>query len=123
MNEDVRVLLLEDEALIALEIEDGLAAAGFHQVVSVPSQASASAWLAENQPHVAILDLFLRDGESLPVIEELRRRAIPFVIHSGYDKPHDWHLGPYRNSIWLEKPCHMEDLVRAVQDQLSARCG
>jgi DNA-binding response OmpR family regulator len=63
------VLIVEDEFLVALELEDILTDAG-HKVIGIaPDQASVQA--LDHPPEVALVDLNLRDGPSGPSIAQL----------------------------------------------------
>ncbi|WP_051371497.1 response regulator [Mesorhizobium loti] len=60
----VSVVLLEDEPLIAIDIEDQLQSAGFNIVKVLSTCAEALEWLQDHSPDIAILDLerSLRSG-------------------------------------------------------------
>jgi CheY-like chemotaxis protein len=77
------VLIVEDEALIAMSIEIQLQDMGYKTLV-VSSIEAATAALAQRAIDLAILDYKLRDGEkTTPVAEALHERRIPFVVCSG----------------------------------------
>ena len=77
------VLIVEDEALIAMSIEIQLQDMGYRTLV-VSSIEAATAALAQRAIDLAILDYKLRDGEkTTPVAEALHERRIPFVVCSG----------------------------------------
>jgi DNA-binding NarL/FixJ family response regulator len=72
------VLIVEDEFLVALELEDILTDAG-HKVVGIaPDQASVHA--LDHPPQVALVDLNLRDGPSGPTIAQLLAEKFGTVI-------------------------------------------
>jgi len=75
-------LIVEDEAMIALDLEASLADAGF-EPITVASCAAALRWLEVVTPDVAILDVLLPDGSCESIAKELDERAVPFVVHSG----------------------------------------
>ncbi len=56
------VLLLEDEALIAVALQDDLEEAGYWVAGPFVSCASALAWLGDYRPDLAVLDTVLKDG-------------------------------------------------------------
>jgi two-component system, response regulator PdtaR len=68
-NSAANVLIVEDEFLVALQLEDILTDAGHRVVGIVPDQASVGA--LEQAPDVALVDLNLRDGPSGPTIAQL----------------------------------------------------
>ena len=83
----LRVLVVEDEMLIAVLIEEMLQGLGCH-VVGPVSRLDAALRLAHEEPlDAAILDVRIRGGQVYPVAEELLPRNIPFVLASGYG---DW---------------------------------
>jgi len=81
-QEKPRVLLVEDEALVAMMIQDTLAEFGF-QDVSTASGALAAA--RESHFDAAVLDINLGDGLVYTVAEILEKRGVPFVFITGYD--------------------------------------
>ena len=84
-----RVLVVEDEILIAIEIEDTLKALGC-EVVGLVGKLDEALELAVNAAiDAAILDVRIRGGDVFPVAEKLLERNIPFILSSGYG---DWAL-------------------------------
>jgi CheY-like chemotaxis protein len=79
-----RVLIVEDEVLVAMDLEDLLMDHGCEVVATVSTVAGAFAALGRCKPEIVILDLNLDGDTTLPVVEELNRRNIPFVVVSGY---------------------------------------
>jgi len=84
-----RVLVVEDETLIALEIESALEALGCKIIGPVSTLERALQVATETELDAAILDVSIRGGKIFPVAEQLRTRDIPFVLASGYG---DWAL-------------------------------
>src|SRR5215212_3909293 len=80
------VLVLEDEAIIALNLQDELQDAGFRIGGPFMACADALCWLDGNTPDVAVLDTMLKDGPCHDIAVELARRAVPFLIYSGHRK-------------------------------------
>ena len=80
----LRILVVEDEMLIAILIEVILQELGCH-VVGPVSRLDAAMRLAHEEPlDAAILDVRIRGGQVYSVAEELLARNIPFVLASGY---------------------------------------
>jgi CheY-like chemotaxis protein len=81
-----RVLLVEDEPIIAMAVEDMLGDLGC--VVAGPALSAAAAeHLARNEPlDAALLDINMGDGASFPIAAILRDRNIPFVFATGYGR-------------------------------------
>jgi DNA-binding response OmpR family regulator len=118
-SSNVSVLVLEDEALIALDVEYILQSAGFQDVITLSSRADAQQWLSDHTPHIAVIDPHLRDGMCIEVIQTLTERNVPFVVHSG-ERPeeaegeHGLHKG-----YWVAKPSRPEALVAAIKAGLA----
>jgi len=83
-HENLSLLLVEDQMLIAMDVEDMLAAKGILKVSTSGSANDALKKLKNFSPDVAVLDVNLGTGTSMPVAEELTRRDIPFVFATGY---------------------------------------
>ncbi|WP_108462836.1 response regulator [Devosia naphthalenivorans] len=110
-------LLLEDEPLIALDMEEMLGSAGF-DVKTVMSCEQANEWLAICRPDIVIVDIELRDGTSDEVVERLVQNHIPFVVHSG-EHP-SMHVGtPFAHGRWISKPATPDELIDAARSLLS----
>ena len=79
-----RVLLVEDEAVIAFALEDMLDELGC-VVIGPAYQLDSACTLAEAEAiDVAILDVNLNEARSYAVAEILQRRMIPFLFATGY---------------------------------------
>ena len=79
------VLLVEDEPVIALEVDHALRTAGA-RVVSA-SHVETGLYTTEH-PNLsaAVIDLHLGDGNGAVVCRRLRHLGIPFVVHTGYPR-------------------------------------
>jgi CheY-like chemotaxis protein len=120
----LRILVVEDETLIAVLIEDVLKDLRC-EVVGPVSRLDAALRLAqEGALDSAILDVRIRGGQVYPVTEQLLARKIPFSLVSGYD---DWVLPEsLREQPRLTKPFrqhHLEEQVRAAYGKLWQRPG
>ncbi|MEW6633037.1 MAG: HWE histidine kinase domain-containing protein [Pseudomonadota bacterium] len=116
-DESLRVLLVEDQMLIAMDTENMLADIGISDVVVAASVKEALQKLRVRPPHVAILDINLGDGTSLEVADELARLDIPFVFATGYG---DRNLigDAYGEARVVRKPYNADTLQRAIATTL-----
>ncbi len=108
-----RILVIEDEALVAMLIEDALLDAGFGVIGPARSVAEALEMLAAEQPAAAVLDLNLGGENSIPVADALLARGIPFLVATGYGSaglPQT-----YRHVPVLPKPYDPADLTLLVE--------
>jgi PAS domain S-box-containing protein len=80
-----RVLLVEDEALVAMMIQETLSDFGFHVLGPVSTASEALAAARESLIDAAVLDINLGDGLVYTVAEILAERGVPFVFVTGYD--------------------------------------
>ncbi|EIM30844.1 response regulator [Microvirga lotononidis] len=111
------VLVLEDEALIALNLQDELQDAGYGVAGPFVTCAAALEWLGTNSPNTAILDATLKDGPCREVALELSRREVPFLIYSGHHEDRQL-LSEFDHVVWIEKPVPSAVLVQACQQLL-----
>jgi DNA-binding response OmpR family regulator len=78
-----RCLVVDDELLIALDIEQELKAAGAAEVICAGGLADAAEALRKGPFDVAVLDLRIGRETSLALAEDLRRAGTPFVFLTG----------------------------------------
>jgi DNA-binding response OmpR family regulator len=115
------VLLLEDEALIAVALQADLEEAGYGVAGPFVTCASALEWLSGHQPDLAILDTVLKDGPCKEVAQRLTSLGVPFLIYSGYQEDHASGLELTR-AVWVQKPASAEVLIKAL-GHLCSRSG
>src|SRR4051812_16562767 len=80
-----RVLVIEDEFIVALDLGHTLRSFGCEVLGPVASIAQALALLGRERPDAATLDLNLLDGLAVPVAELLAGMGVPFLVCSAYD--------------------------------------
>lgn len=83
-RKDLRILVVEDEAVIGILIEDILLDLGCGCVDLASSVETALGLLDDVSPDFAFLDINLNGTKSYPVADVLESRAIPFVFVSAY---------------------------------------
>jgi DNA-binding response OmpR family regulator len=111
------VLVLEDEALIGLNLRDDLQDAGYRVKGPFTTCAAALSWLETATPDAAILDAALKDGPCRAIAQELTRREVPFLIYSGYHEDRQL-LAEFPHVTWIEKPVPSSVLIEACQQLL-----
>ena len=112
-----RVLIVEDEALVAMLIEDGLSNAGAQIVGSVGTVPEALQ-IIERVAYsggldAAVLDINLAGEAVTPVADQLAALGVPFLFATGYGAGHD--TGGHPAATVLHKPFDAERLVAAVR--------
>lgn len=107
-----RILVVDDEPLIALMLQDWLADLGHLTVGPVGSVKEALRLAASETLHAAILDVTLSDGDCYEVAEALRQRAVPIIFATGLDAGSiDARFHP---ALTLLKPFDLDMLVRVL---------
>lgn len=109
----LRVLVAEDQALVAIDLEATLLGFGCVVLTMSPSTAGALEVLRAERPDAALLDVTLSDGSSAPVAEALAAAGVPFAVLTGHDP------GAIRNPAlcgvpYLAKPYHHDGLRATV---------
>lgn len=115
-----RILVVEDEALIALDIVDGIEDAGGTALGPADSLRSAFLILDAETVTAAVLDVNLRDGEVTPFAQALIDRAIPFVIQTGGGVPARLR-SCFGDAPILHKPNHTRALIDTLAGTIAAR--
>lgn len=96
-----RILLLEDEPFIALDLEGVLEEHGYDDVVAIVN------------PH-------LPDGLCSAVVRHLARGQVPFVVYSGEPGSLIDEEPAFENGEHLSKPAMPDDVIAAVRRALAA---
>lgn len=79
-----QILLVEDQALIAMDVEDALRNLGAASIVSAPSVQAALDELVKSVPDCAVLDINLAGETSIQLAEALLSQSVPFIFATGY---------------------------------------
>jgi CheY-like chemotaxis protein len=114
-----RILIVEDEPLLRLNLEDMLTELGY---VIAGSEGSVPKGLLLAQSEaidVAVLDINVSGTRIDPVCHALKARNIPFVLTTGYDE--DGLIDQGLASAMIEKPFTQEALQRALEAALEPR--
>jgi CheY-like chemotaxis protein len=110
----VRVLLVEDQMIVAMQIEDMLQAAGCKVVGPVGTLQAAIAMARDELLDAAVLDVNLDGDKVYAAAEELHSRGIPFILATGYGEqalPEKWRYRPR-----LSKPFRREQLEQLLSN-------
>lgn len=116
MLQGCRVLVAEDEYMIAEELSD----AGAQTLGPVSSVCDATRLIAaEEQIDGALLDVNLGNKGIWPVVELLLARSVPLVLATGYDASAIPQA--YAQLPRCEKPVSGQDLARALAQLLASQ--
>lgn len=103
-----RVLVVEDEVLVAWALDDMLVALGCCVVGPAARVDQALAMIAATAIDAAVLDLNLNGQRSYPVADALAGQGIPFMFSTGYHK--DSIADGYQDFPMLQKPYVQSEL-------------
>ncbi len=109
---DLRVLVVEDDYVIAMDLAGALSDLGAEVLGPAPSVEEALQIIREQGDALdaAILDINLGAECAYPVADVLRERQLPFVFATGYDA---WTLPEaYRDAPRCEKPVDPAEIAR-----------
>ena len=115
----LRVLLVEDEALIVLDCEAMLKELGVSQVRTVRTLAEGLHVLETEKIDVALLDVLLGHDTSMPLARKLREAGVPFAFLTGYmgqSMPSE-----FKDFPLLEKPFSMQGIAGLLRSLLGSR--
>ncbi|MGA2054232.1 MAG: response regulator [Bradyrhizobium sp.] len=115
------VLVVEDDAIIAMDFEDTILGFGAKTVRVAANVSRALQLIAERAPDFALLDIGLMREKSFAIAERLEALGIPFAFVSGYGA--DAGLPPaFVQKPRLPKPC-TSSALEAVLKGASAGCA
>ena len=101
------ILIVEDQAIIALDLESAVEEANGQVIGPASTVREALKLLHANEVDAAILDANLPDGDVTPVAEELIAAGIPFLISTGVAVP--LQLRRYPGLLVFRKPIPRRD--------------
>ncbi|ACL62972.1 response regulator [Methylobacterium nodulans] len=117
-----RVLVVEDEYLLAYDLARALQKLGAFVVGPVPELEQVLALPADEPMDAAVLDVNLKGQFVFPLADALREDGVPFVFATGYNESAI--PGAHKDVPRWEKPFKPEDLTRALPEivQQSKEC-
>ena len=113
-----RVLVIEDEALVAMLIEDMIHDGGDEMVGSACRLSDALVLAQETQADVALLDINLGGALAYPVADVLCEPGVPIVFTSGYGSA--GLIERFQDCPMLDKPFDQPGLEHAIHAILSS---
>jgi CheY-like chemotaxis protein len=110
--EGSKVLVVEDESMIAMLIEEMLMDLGCGSIWVASNMEEAQAILRDNRPHLAVLDVNLGGDSGYRLAGELAAADIPFVFATGYGK--HGILPQWASRPVIQKPFKLDALAVAL---------
>ncbi len=107
-----RVLVVEDETMIAMLLEDMLDSLGYVPAGHAGTRTEATRLATNGEYDLALLDVNIGGGDVFPIAEILAGRGVPFLFCTGYGEvglPKQWSDRPC-----LAKPFDIDQLEAAL---------
>lgn len=114
-----RILIVEDESLVASYLEELLGMEGCIVVGPAAQVHEALALIERERPEAAVLDLTLHGERTTEVAKALAARRVPFVVVTGYGAEHVPDENALRQAPRLGKPFRSRQLLRALADTMA----
>ena len=122
--DQVRVLVVEDDPQALRYVRDVLAKAGFVPVVTGDPE-EVLRLVADEQPHVVLLDLVLPGGDGIELMQQILERAdVPVIFLSAYGRDDIVAKALERGAVdYIVKPFSPTELVARVRAALRQRAA
>ena len=115
-----RILVAEDNAIIAMDVADGLVAAGARLLGPFARVAGALRALEGSSIDGAVIDANLADRDVTPLATALLARGIPFIVYTGTGLPES--LRRWASEITVvSKPASMASLIERLARLIAMR--
>jgi DNA-binding response OmpR family regulator len=108
-----RVLVVEDETLLAMCLQDSLEAHGATVIGPIDSIEAALEAVSSSAIDIAVLDVNLHGGKVYPVADALREHGVPFLLTTSDARgllPERFGSTPY-----VQKPCDTDDVCETLR--------
>jgi CheY-like chemotaxis protein len=122
MHKPIKILIVEDEAIIALYLETVLCSAGYTVTATAVSGEQALQCVTADRPDLALMDVNLLGGmDGIEVADYLDEHyGIPAIYMSAYtpEQLRD-RVNPNKPFRYLPKHVHQKDLIHAIEDAIT----
>jgi DNA-binding response OmpR family regulator len=119
-----RILVIEDDALLAEIVRDELTRNGY-EVVVAPDGARGLAEFARREPHLVLLDLILPDRNGFAILSDLRASStVPVIIVTSRDYPEEKVTGlDLGADDYITKPFRADELLARIRARLRSQAN
>ncbi len=116
-QQQARILIVEDEPMIALTLQDLLVEAGFEVPCVAGKLETALALIEGAGCDAAIVDANLAGVSTSPAALALAARGLPFIVLSGYSA--EQLQGAFPAALFMRKPCRPDKLIHTLKTIVS----
>ena len=120
-NNQIRLFVVDDDALLRATLKDQLNAEGYSQVTTIAGVTELFKILPEGEPDIMLLDVQMPDGNGVEVCLDLRRNGFtkPILMLTGKDAEEDIILGLEAGANdYISKPMRMGELLARIKSHL-----
>lgn len=110
-----KVLVVEDEFIIALDLSETVQDLGYSLDGPYADNEHAFVAIDRELPDCAILDIFTGDGEVFPLADALADAGVPIIFHSAHMAPPEVKRR-YPEALACSKPCPPDHLIDLLQE-------
>src|SRR4051812_4328177 len=114
-----KVLVVEDQAIIGLDLQVSIEAAGYLVTGIAPTVDAAIAQMEASRPDAVLLDVGMGGEPDFALADLLAERAIPFVFVTGYTR--DSIPSKHKARPIVMKPCMAAQLLTALKTVIQHR--
>lgn len=114
------VLVVEDEFIIALDLSETVCDLGLRVIGPFGNNTNALTAIAKQLPDLAILDVYIADGDVFPVADFLAEAGVPIIFHSGHVSSAEMQRR-YPTAQAANKPCPPDQLISMMKIALEQR--
>ena len=113
-QECARILIVEDNPMLALDLEELLVDAGFKVAAIAGKLEKALALIESGGFDAAVLDANLAGVSASPLASAMTARGLPFIVLSGYSS--EQLQGAFSGALLLQKPCRPTQIIQALNN-------
>jgi len=111
-QQHARILIIEDDATMAHDLQDLLVEAGFEIAGVAGKLEKALALIESGTCDAAIVDANLAGVSASPAASALAARGLPFIVLTGYSR--EQVQGAFPGALFIQKPCRPTQLIHAL---------
>jgi DNA-binding response OmpR family regulator len=111
-EERTRILIVEDDPMLALDLEELIVDAGFKIAAIAGKLEKAFALIESGGFDAAIVDANLAGVSASPLASAMTARSLPFIVLSGYSS--EQLQGAFPGALFLQKPSRPAQIIQAL---------
>lgn len=115
---NIKILIVEDNALIALELKDTLQRLDYIVTGTLKKESDVLKSVEENEPHIILIDINLNQKKNgIEIVNEIyKTKTIPVIFLSGIDNEDLLNEAiKDKQASYLAKPFHQVQLKKAIE--------